>query len=259
MDSRIEALLELVARLRDPREGCPWDLAQDMKSLTRYTVEEMYEVVDCIERDDHEALPGELGDLLFQIVFYAQIAAEDGRFNFGDIVRRIVEKLTRRHPHVFGDEPRLDAAAQAERWERLKSAERKGRPDSLVADLPLAMPALMRAAKLQGRAARVGFDWPDVTPVFSKIEEELDELKAALGEGSATAVAAELGDVLFTCVNLARHLGVEPETALREANHRFESRFRHMEAATTASGRLLGDCAPSEQETLWQAAKQALE
>ncbi len=261
MSQSIEALLRVMASLRDPDRGCPWDREQTMRSLTRYTVEEVFEVIDCIEREDYQALPEELGDLLFQIVFYARIGEEEGRFNFADITARIVEKLTRRHPHVFAAAPQLDASAQQQRWESLKAEERalKGGGESLMADIPRTLPALMRAYKLQGRAARAGFDWPDLAPVFEKVHEELAEIGAAIDSGKSEAVEAEVGDLLFTCVNLARHLAVEPETALRRSSERFEARFRHMEASAAAVDERLEALSPDRQDRLWRAAKQALD
>jgi len=261
MTSPLETLIQLMARLRDPECGCPWDLEQTMASLTRYTVEEVHEVVECIERGDWLGLPDELGDLLFQIVFYARIAQEEGRFDFDSIVTRIVDKLTRRHPHIFGDAPMLDSAAQKERWEQLKAEERRllGKAQSALDDVPLALPALMRAAKLQSRAARVGFDWPEVAPVFEKLQEEVVELRDAIAQDSASAIEAEMGDLLFTCVNLARHLGLEPETALRRANSRFEARFRHMEQAVEVESLKFAALDPAAQDELWRSAKRALD
>ena len=233
-----------------------------MRTLTRYTVEEVFEVVDCIERDDIGALPDELGDLLFQIVFYARIAEEEGRFGFGDVVARVVDKLTRRHPHVFAGAPLLSAAEEHVRWEQIKQAERGARrnePLSALADVPQALPALMRALKLQARAARVGFDWSSVPPVLAKIEEEIAELQAAVAAGEANGVEAELGDLLFSCVNLARHLGVDPETALRRTNSRFEKRFRYMEMAAATAGQSLEELSAAAQDCLWEDAKRALD
>ena len=261
MSESIEALLRVMASLRDPARGCPWDREQTMRSLTRYTVEEVFEVIDCIEREDYEALPDELGDLLFQIVFYARIAEEEGRFDFAEVAARIAGKLTRRHPHVFAAAPVLSASDQQQRWESLKAEERALKADgtSVLADIPRTLPALMRAYKLQGRAARVGFDWPAVAPVFGKVQEELAEISEAMASGSAAAIEAEVGDLLFTCVNLARHLAVEPETALRRASERFEARFRHMEASAAAADRPLETLSPEGQDRLWREAKRALD
>ena len=216
---------------------------------------------DCIERGDWLSLPDELGDLLFQIVFYARIAQEEGRFDFDGIVTRIVDKLTRRHPHIFGDAPTLDSTAQKERWEQLKAEERRvlGKGHSALDDVPLALPALMRAAKLQSRAARVGFDWPEVAPVFEKLQEEVAELRDAIAQCAESAIEAEMGDLLFPCVNLARHLGLEPETALRQAHLRVEARFRHMEQAAQVENLKLAELDPAAQDELWRAAKRALD
>ena len=261
MTQPIESLLNVMARLRDPVAGCPWDREQTLQSLTRYTVEEVYEVIDCIERGDHVALPDELGDLLFQIVFYARVAEEAGQFDFNQIVARIVDKLVRRHPHVFADAPVLDASAQSARWEAQKAEERagKGGQNSALEDIPIALPALMRAVKLQGRAARVGFDWPAAAAVFDKVQEEIRELEEACAGTASARIEDELGDLLFTCVNLARHLGVEPETALRRANTKFEQRFRLMETLAAEQGKTLDGLPPPAQDELWRAAKRALD
>ena len=257
MSDSIERLLSLMRRLRDPGHGCPWDRAQTPATLVRHTLEEAYEVADCIEREDWRELPGELGDLLFQVVFYAQIGAEQGSYTFDDVVDGIVEKLTRRHPHVFGDEPVLDAAAQAARWEQIKAVERGARPGGAAAldGVPLGLPALTRAAKLQARAARHGFDWPALAPVREKLDEELDELDAALARGDRDEVRHELGDLLFTCVNLARHLDLDAEAALREATRRFTRRFGAIEQAAVAQGRRLASLSAAEMEALWEKAK----
>lgn len=256
MSSALNDLLVLMRRLRDPDSGCPWDLQQTPTSLVRHTLEEAYEVVDCIERKDWAGLPGELGDLLFQVVFYAQIGAERGAYDFDAICRGLVDKLMRRHPHVFGTEARGDAAAQSVRWEQIKAAERGGGARaSVLDDLPLALPALSRAMKLQQRAARTGFDWPTVAPVIDKLREETAELDAALSEGSVQAIAHEVGDLLFTCVNLARHLGLDAETALRAANARFERRFRSVETRAAAEGHVLDALDAATLDALWEAAK----
>ncbi len=257
MSESIERLLALMRRLRDPQHGCPWDRAQTPATLVRHTLEEAYEVADCIEREDWQELPGELGDLLFQVVFYAQIGAERGSYTFDDVVDGIVDKLTRRHPHVFGDEPVLDAAGQAARWEQIKAAERSARPGgaSVLDGVPAGLPALTRAAKLQARAARHGFDWPALPPVREKLTEELDELDAALARGSGAEIRHELGDLLFTCVNLARHLEIDAESALREATLRFTRRFGAIERAAAARGRRLASLGAAEMDALWEGAK----
>ena len=257
MSISIDRLLGLMQRLRDPRLGCPWDRAQTPATLVRHTLEEAYEVADCIEREAWEELPGELGDLLFQVVFYAQIGAEQGSYTFEDVVDGIVDKLTRRHPHVFADEPVLDVAGQAARWEQIKAAERSARADgaSVLDDVPLGLPALTRACKLQARAARHGFDWPELPPVRDKLREELAELDTAIAGGASAEIRHELGDLLFSCVNLARHLELDPEAALREATLRFARRFGTLERAAAAQGRELASLTPAAMDELWEAAK----
>jgi len=253
----IERLLGIMARLRDPDRGCPWDREQNFATIAPYTIEEAYEVADAIERADRAALKDELGDLLFQVVFHARMAEEEGLFAFADVAEAISDKMLRRHPHVFGDAEIADAAAQTEAWETHKAKEREaaGGHDSVLDDVALALPALLRAAKIQRRAARIGFDWPgtDPTPVFAKLDEEIGELKAALAdEGDPGAVEDELGDVLFAAVNLARKLNVEPEAALRRATGKFERRFRRLEilAGERGIGRDL-----DAYEALWQEVK----
>jgi ATP diphosphatase len=263
-------LLHLMARLRDPQHGCPWDLQQDFRSIVPHTLEEAYEVADAIERGDFEHLPGELGDLLFQVVYYSQLAHEEGRFDFAQVVDAITRKLVRRHPHVFPDgdlygaldTPRLDEAAIKERWEEIKAeerAEKAAAPEqlSLLDDVPSTLPALSRAAKLQKRAAQVGFDWPEALPVLDKVREELDEVLEAMSENDAPAIEEELGDLLFVVVNLARHLKTDPETALRAANAKFERRFRFIEQALRDAGRPIENCGLEELDALWGEAKKA--
>lgn len=265
-------LLHLMARLRDPQHGCPWDLQQDYASIVPHTLEEAYEVADAIESGDYEHLPGELGDLLFQVVYYSQLAREEGRFEFATVVDAITRKLIRRHPHVFPDGdlygspelPRLDEAAIKRRWEEIKAeerAEKAAAPEqlSLLDDVPSALPALSRAAKLQKRAAQVGFDWPEALPVVDKVREELDEVLVAMSESDPEAIAEELGDLLFVVVNLARHLRVDPENALRAANGKFERRFRFIEQALREAGRPIEDCDLQELDALWEEAKKQLE
>jgi ATP diphosphatase len=259
--SGIERLLWVMARLRDPDGGCPWDLEQEFASIAPYTIEEAYEVADAIERQDFDDLEGELGDLLLQVVYHAQMAKEAGRFDFETVAARIAEKMIRRHPHVFGQAQVGSAAAQSLAWEEAKAAEREqkeaaGGDPSILADLPLGLPALTRAAKLQRRAARVGFDWPKVDLVLDKLEEELGEVRAELATGARPErLADEVGDLLFAAVNLARHLDVEGESALRRANQKFERRFRAIETALRAAGRDLEDASLDEMEELWQRAK----
>jgi nucleoside triphosphate diphosphatase len=259
--SGIERLLEVMARLRDPDGGCPWDLEQRFASIAPYTIEEAYEVADAIERQDFHDLEGELGDLLLQVVYHAQMAKEAGRFDFETVAARIAEKMIRRHPHVFGEAEVESAAAQTIAWEEAKAGEREqkktaGGDPSILADLPLGLPALTRAAKLQRRAARVGFDWPEVAPVLEKLEEEIAEVRAELATGAPQErLADEVGDLLFAAANLARHLGVDGESALRRANQKFERRFRAIEAALRAAGRNLEDASLEEMEEIWQRTK----
>jgi len=265
---RLDDLLHLMARLRDPQHGCPWDLKQDYASIVPHTIEEAYEVADAIERGDFAHLPGELGDLLFQVVYYSQLAREEGRFEFATVVDGIVRKLVRRHPHVFPDGDlygapdmaRLEEAAIRQRWEEIKAEERAEAASapqqlSLLDDVPAALPALSRAAKLQKRAAHVGFDWPDALPVVDKVREELDEVLEAMSENDPRAIAEEVGDLLFVAVNLARHLKVDPEAALRGANAKFERRFRFIEQRLRERGRPIEACSLDELDALWGEAK----
>lgn len=263
MDS-LQQLLQVMQALRDPIKGCPWDREQTSQSLIPYTLEETYEVVDAIESGDSEELKNELGDLLFQIVFYAQIASEQGQFDFADIADAIAGKLIRRHPHVFADEKISDAASQTIAWEQHKQQERQqkanaqGQLASHLDNVSRALPALTRAEKLQKRAARIGFDWPEIQGVFSKVEEELAELQAELVAETVEShrLQDELGDLLFSCVNLARHLGVNPESSLRQANQKFERRFRAMETSAHQSGSELAQLDVESMEQLWQQVKQ---
>lgn len=264
----IAKLLKVMERLRDPEGGCPWDLEQTYATIAPSTIEEAYEVVDAIERGDYAHLKEELGDLLFQVVFYSQLGREDGRFTFSDIVQELTDKLLRRHPHVFPDgtlESRVDAdtglneAAVKEQWEAIKQSERDNKGHrGVLSDVPPTLPAMARAYKLQKRAARVGFDWPDVNGVFEKLHEEVDEVREAIAAGSPEAVEAELGDAFFALVNLARHLKVDPETALRRCNSRFVERFQHMETALEKQGRSAEEADSNELEALWEAAKRSL-
>jgi tetrapyrrole methylase family protein/MazG family protein/ATP diphosphatase len=249
----MEELLRIMARLRDPASGCPWDLDQTLASLAPYTLEEAHEVVDAIERGDLAGLEEELGDLLLQVAFQSQIAAEQGHFDFAAVARGICAKMVRRHPHVFGGEAVASATEQTARWEDLKAAEKAaaGKGASLMDDVPVALPALARAAKLGRRAARIGFDWPDASGPRAKIDEEIAELDAAIASADAAAIEHELGDALLAITNLARHLAVDPEQALRAANRRFETRFRHVERRAAASGA----SAPAELERYWDEAK----
>jgi ATP diphosphatase len=254
----IERLLEIMARLRDPAAGCPWDLQQDFRSIAPHTIEEAYEVADAIEREDLVALRDELGDLLFQVAFHSRLASERGAFGFDDVVAAICDKLTRRHPHVFGGMPVADAAEQTRVWERLKAGERKeqGLGNGALAGIPLGLPALIRARKLGMRAADAGFDWPDAGGPRAKIDEELAELDGAICEASgASRLEAELGDLLFSVVNLARHLNLDPETALRRANERFERRYSHLEQALAVQDIDPVTAGPELLDRLWIAAK----
>jgi len=253
----IDRLLEIMARLRDPARGCPWDLRQDFRSIAPHTLEEAYEVADAIERSDLPALRDELGDLLFQVAFHSELAREQGAFAFDDVVDAICEKLTRRHPHVFGDAVVADAEEQSRAWERIKREERAaGSAEAgALAGVPKSLPALARARKLGARAADAGFDWPDATGPRAKIDEELAELDRAAANKDPGRRAAELGDLLFSVVNLARHLDVDPESALRRANDRFARRYRHLEQALTRLGQPAKSAAPELLDRLWADAK----
>lgn len=255
----IAALLEVMRRLRDPVAGCPWDREQDYASIVPYTLEEAFEVADAIERRDLAALRDELGDLLFQVVFLARIAEEQGAFDFDAVAAGIADKLVRRHPHVFGDAVQRDAAAQTLAWEQLKAEERAARGDAgVLGGVAKALPALTRAQKIGRRAGRVGFDWPGAADVRTKVSEELAELDAAVAVDPASAHSfEELGDLLFVVANWARHLGHDPEAALRAATAKFERRFGHIEAATQQSGETLPALSPQRWEALWQDAKRA--
>lgn len=255
--STIDDLLSIMARLRDPAGGCPWDLEQDFRTIAPYTIEEAYEVADAIERGALDELRDELGDLLLQVVFHAQMAREQGAFGFDDVVAAICDKMVRRHPHVFGDESVADAAEQTERWERHKAAERAARGDpSLLADIPRGLPEWLRARKLQKRAASVGFDWPGAAPVLAKLEEELAELRAEIDSGAPREkLEDEFGDVLFVLSNLARKLDIDPGSALRRANAKFERRFRWMEQTLAARGGQLTGLPLEVQEQLWSQAR----
>ena len=255
-------LLQIMARLRDPDGGCPWDLEQDFSSIAPYTLEEAYEVAEAIQRNDAADLCDELGDLLFQVVFHAQMAKEKGWFDITSVFAAINEKLVRRHPHVFGDEKIADAKAQSEAWEQHKSRERAAKgtvTDSALDGVPLALPALVRAQKIQRRAARAGFDWDDIRGVIDKLDEELAELKQALAaQESAERVQEELGDLIFSGVNLARFLEADAETLLRNASGKFESRFRLVERQVAPRQLKMSDCTLDELEQFWQAAKKEL-
>ena len=252
----IEALLAVMAQLRNPKGGCPWDLEQDFKTIAPYTIEEAYEVADAIEREDMAALKDELGDLLFQTVFHAQMAKEAGLFEFADIVEAITDKMVGRHPHVFGDEEHRTADEQTDAWETQKAAERNAKGhESLLDDVPVGHAGLTRAVKLQKRAARVGFDWTDAKDVLSKVSEEAKELAEAVDSKNADKIEDEFGDLLFVIANLSRHLKVDPEAALRRTNEKFIRRFQHIEREVTRSGRPLEEASLDEMEALWSEAK----
>ena len=253
----MDRLIAIMARLRDPDGGCPWDLEQDFGTIAPYTIEEAYEVADAIERADFAELKDELGDLLLQVVFHARMAEERDLFAFADVARAINDKMIRRHPHVFGDAETRDSATQSVEWEAIKAAERAGRDraDSALDDVPVALPALKRAQKLQKRAARVGFDWPDALHVLDKVEEEIAEVREALAAGDQAAVAEEIGDLVFVVTNLGRKLSVDVEGATRAANAKFERRFRHIEQRLGEDRRAPQDASLDEMESLWVEAK----
>ena len=258
----IARLLEVMARLRTPAKGCPWDLEQSYETIVPYTIEEAYEVADAIEREDFRALKAELGDLLFQVVFYAQMAKEEGRFDFNSVAHVSADKMERRHPHVFGTAKIDTAAAQTVAWEAQKARERaqigvtEAKPVSVLDDVAKALPALTRAEKLQKRAAREGFDWPDTVLVLAKIQEEIAELQHEITvKAPQERLLDELGDLLFACANLARKLNVDPETALRSTNAKFERRFRRIEDWLAEAGKTPGQSTLDEMDALWNRAK----
>lgn len=258
----IARLLAVMARLRDPNGGCPWDLEQSFETIAPYTIEEAYEVAEAVTSGDRAALKDELGDLLLQVVFHARMAEEEGSFGFDGVATAIVDKMIRRHPHVFGEVVIADAEAQSGAWEDQKAEERarkaaaEGRAPSVLDGVSTALPALMRAVKLQRRVVRVGFDWPDTAQVVAKIQEELAEVQAEIdGERDAGRLEDEVGDVLFTVVNLARHLGVDPETALRRCNAKFERRFRAVEDGLRADGQSVDAVSLDVMEAQWQRVK----
>ncbi len=270
----LQRLLDIMAALRTPRTGCPWDLEQDFASIAPYTIEEAYEVADAIQRGDFEDLCDELGDLLLQVVFHARMAEEQGRFDFGDVVMAITAKMIRRHPHVFGDVGRRDTEAVNAAWDQIKAQEKAAKAarrlqrggdagvelvrredEGALAGVPVGSPALTRAVKLQAKAAKVGFDWPETRSVLDKIREEIDEVEAEVVAGDRAAAAAEVGDLLFALANLARHLGVDPESALRGTNEKFIRRFSFIEHQLGRDGRKPDGATLDEMEALWQEAK----
>ncbi len=252
-------LVEIMRRLRDPKTGCPWDIEQNFSTIAPYTIEEAYEVADAIEREAWDELKGELGDLLFQSVFHAQMADEAGLFNIDDVANTMSDKMVARHPHVFGDESREKSAQQQSAdWEQIKAAERAAKSQTRVLDgVAPGLPALLRALKLQNRAARVGFDWPDTSHVLDKLIEESRELIEARDQMTQDAVEDEMGDLLFVLANLARHMGVDPEQALRRTNQKFIRRFNAVEDALTAKGSSPAQSDLAEMDALWNAAKRA--
>jgi nucleoside triphosphate diphosphatase len=266
----IARLLEIMAALRTPVTGCPWDLQQDFRTIAPYTIEEAYEVADAIDRGDMEELKIELGDLLLQSVYHARMAEEAGLFDFGDVVQAITRKMIRRHPHVFGSAQAATAGSAKGQWERIKAAEKaelasakaargyvppKG--ESLLDDIPSTLPGLMVAVKLQARAGKVGFDWNDPHAVLAKIREELDELELEITGGTQQSMADEVGDILFAVSNLARHLHLDPEGAVRSSNAKFRKRFRYIEENVSRFGKSMEDATLEEMELLWQEAKTA--
>lgn len=262
----MQQLLAIMAQLRNPEGGCPWDLKQDFRSILPHTLEEAYEVADAIESDDRMQLRDELGDLLFQVVFYCQLAREEGSFEFADVAQTMSDKLIRRHPHVFSpsaDEAELgtsalDADQVLQKWEAIKQAERDAKHQhSVLDDVPNALPAMQRSAKLQKRAANVGFDWPDVTPVLANMAEELEEIEQAFASGDKDHTLEELGDLMFACVNMARHLKQDPEQVMRAANAKFERRFRFLETQLVEAGESLESVGLERMEAGWKAAKVA--
>ncbi len=262
MSKETDRLIQVMARLRDPQSGCPWDIEQSFATIAPYTIEEAYEVADAIEQSDMAALKEELGDLLLQVAYHARMAEEENAFDFEDVARTIADKMIRRHPHVFGSETVADADIQTANWESHKAAERAakahadGQETGVLDGVPRALPALMRAEKLTKRAARVGFDWPESAQIFDKIGEEIGEIREVISEGSDHGrLEDEIGDLLFCAANLARHFKVDPETALRGANAKFERRFQAMEAAFRGQDRTIADASLDEMEQCWQAAK----
>jgi nucleoside triphosphate diphosphatase len=257
-EAELRRLLDIMAALRDPATGCPWDKTQTFDTIAPYTIEEAYEVADAIAQRDFGALPDELGDLLFQVVYHARMAEEAGQFAFADITKSISDKMIRRHPHVFGNAAARDAIGQTNAWEMQKFAERAARKQSgALAGVPTALPALTRALKLTNRAARVGFDWPNADQVLAKLDEEIQELRAELSEADPARLTDEVGDLLFVLANLARKLNLDPETCLRHANDKFSRRFKAMENVFESQGKTLSELSLDEMEAGWQHVKAA--
>ena len=258
MSRPIDRLIGVMRALRTPGTGCPWDLEQTFRTIAPYTIEEAYEVADAIERGAMDDLKGELGDLLFPVVFHARMAEEDGAFDFDAVATALCDKMERRHPHVFGETGPRSAAEQTQDWERQKAEERAAKGAArLLDDVPVGLPAMTRAVKLQKRAARVGFDWPTAREVLDKLVEEAGELVEVMDAGDADRIEDEFGDLLFVLANLSRHLNVDPEAALRRTNAKFVRRFAFIEDALAAAGRRLDDASLEEMEALWTAAKKA--
>jgi nucleoside triphosphate diphosphatase len=257
-ESELRRLLDIMAALRDPQTGCPWDKEQDFGTIAPYTIEEAYEVADAIQQRDFSALPDELGDLLFQVVYHGQMAEEAGMFGFAEIAKCISDKMIRRHPHVFGEANARDAAQQTAAWEAQKSQERLARSQTgALSGVPVALPALTRALKLSKRAARVGFDWPDANRVLGKLDEEIQELRAELPAADPGRLTDELGDLLFVIANLARKLDLDPEACLRHANDKFARRFNAMELGFVNRGQTLAEVTLEDMEAGWQRVKAA--
>jgi ATP diphosphatase len=257
-EAELRRLLDIMAALRDPATGCPWDKEQTFDTIAPYTIEEAYEVADAIAHRDYAALPDELGDLLFQVVYHARMAEEAGRFDFADVARAISDKMIRRHPHVFGEAAARDAATQTVAWEAHKASERAARAETgALAGVPVALPALTRAEKLTSRAARVHFDWPNAEAVLEKLDEETAELRAELPTADPARLADEVGDLLFVLANLARKLKLDPEACLRHANQKFTRRFNAMEHHADSAGRSLAEMTLDDMEALWQDVKRA--
>jgi len=265
----VSRLVEIMTALRTPHTGCPWDLEQDFRSITPYTIEEVYEVVDAIERNDMDDLREELGDLLLQVIYHSQMASEENAFDFGDVVEGVTKKMIRRHPHVFGDEKARNAGMAKGAWDRIKALEKaeratqraamgiapKDEKNSLLDDIPPTMPAIIEAVKLQHKASKVGFDWNDPKAVLSKIREELDEMEAEIERNDTDAIEDELGDVLFALANLGRHLDIDPESALRGTNKKFRKRFGYIERNVGSKGQTMESANLDTLEQLWQDAK----
>lgn len=261
----LSTLLDIMARLRDPISGCPWDIEQDFSTIRHYTIEEAYEVADAIEREDYEDLRDELGDLILQPVYHAQMAREKGLFDIGDVIYSVTEKLIRRHPHVFGDDDPGTSTSTEKRWENIKAAERARKAErrggtklpSLLDDVPVGLPALARAGKLTKRAARVGFDWPDTASVLEKCREELEETSEVMDTGDLARQTEEIGDLLFAVANLARHAGIDPEAALREANAKFVRRFEYVEARCREDDIEIADAGLEKLDSYWNEVRAA--